>query len=96
MGCGAAAESSFRIYSNSTKVERGFGQRLCKRLAAVTGTCLMASEDHQQAVIELDQKTYRRGSEVQTVPSCARFGNLTGQVWIFKPNGKRDKWNPVK
>jgi hypothetical protein len=57
MGCGAAAESSFRIHSNSTRVERGFGQRLCKRLAAVTDTCVMASEDHQQAVIELDQKT---------------------------------------
>jgi hypothetical protein len=95
MGCGAAAESLFHIYSNSAQVERGFGQTLCKKLAEVTGTCVMASEDLQQAVIELDQKTYRWGSDVRTVPSCARFGDLTGQVWIFRPNGKKDKRNPL-
>jgi len=65
-------------------------------LAKTALDLFMASEDHQQAVIELDQKTFRWESDVQTVLSCARFGNLTGQVWIFKPNGKRDKWNPVK
>jgi len=96
VGCGAAREESFFIYPNSTKKEHGFGRKLCKKLAEVTGTCVKASEAFQKMQIDSNEKTYRWGEEVQTVRGCARWGDFTGQVWIFKPDGKAEKLRPVQ
>jgi hypothetical protein len=96
LSCGAAAEERFHVFPNSADVEQGFGKRLCKRLAAVTGTCVMASEAIQEVDIDPNKRTYRWGADVQTVSSCARFKGLIGQVWIFHPNGTADKVSPDK
>jgi hypothetical protein len=87
IGCGAASEESFFSYPNSTVKEQTFGNRLCKKLAEVTGTCVKASEAVQTVQGDPNIYTLRRGNKVETVSGCVRWGDLTGQVWIFKPDG---------
>jgi len=93
MGCGAAAQYRFRVAPNGP-YEMGFGKDLCKKLAAVTGASVMASEALQDVQIDTQPRTYRWGNDIQTIPACASFGDWEGQVWIFSPNGDMAKATP--
>lgn len=90
MGCGIAAQYRFRVAPNGG-YKQGFGKDLCKKLAATTGASSMASDALQEVVIDSNARTYRWGNDVQTIKSCARFGNWKGQVWTFSPKGEVQK-----
>jgi hypothetical protein len=94
MGCAMAAESQFRIYPNGP-VKEGFGRKLCSKLANVTGVSVMASDALQSVNIDRNERTYRWGSDIRTIKACAKFGDWEGNVWIFRPDGKIDKINPL-
>lgn len=96
MGCGAAAQYRFRVTPTGAEYKQGFGKALCKKLAEITGASVMGSDALQDVEIDENPKTYRWGGDIQTINSCARFGNWEGQVWVFSPNGKVEKFNPPK
>jgi len=95
MGCGVAAQYRFRVAPNGA-YDQGFGKDLCKKLAAVTGASVMAADALQDVVIDTNPQTYRWGNDVQTIKSCARFGNWKGQVWTFSPEGNVQKLDPPR
>lgn len=94
LGCGAAAQYRFPVTPSRMEYKQGFGKDLCKKLAEITGASVMASDALQQVEIDESPKTYRWGGDIQTITSCARFGNWEGQVWVFSPNGNVEKVNP--
>lgn len=94
LGCAAAAEYRFKVAPRTNEYKTGFGKKLCKKLAEVTNTCVMASESLQGAEIDTQERTYRWGYDIQTIKSCVKFKHWEGIVWIFHPNGKIVKWTP--
>jgi hypothetical protein len=96
MGCGVAAQYRFRVTPVGREYKQGFGKDLCKKLAEVTGASVMGSDALQTVEIDENPKTYRWGSDIQTINSCDRFGKWEGQVWVFSPNGKVEKFNQPK
>jgi hypothetical protein len=93
MGCDVAAEYRFRVAPGGSFKE-GFGKKLCRKLAEVTETGVMASDSIQVAEVDSNPRTYRWGSDIRTIKSCVKFGNWEGGVWLFRPGDKMEKYNP--
>lgn len=94
MGCAAAAEYRFRVAPGTSLFKKGFGKRLCRRLAAVTDVSVMASDSLQDVDIDKNPRNYRWGNDFRTIKSCVKFGSWEGAVWIFQPNGRVEKVEP--
>src|SRR5258706_5352652 len=69
MGCAAAAEYQFRVCPGVNEFKKGFGKKLCGKLAEVTGVSVMASDNLQAVSIDRNERTYRWGSDIRTIKS---------------------------
>ena len=58
MGCSVAVEDGpFRVFPDRAPIG-GFGKRLCRRLAEVTGTSVLASDSTQNLISRLPELKY--------------------------------------
>lgn len=85
LGCGVAAQE--RV-ATTEGVKMGFGERLCKAIAAGAATGVMASTSVQD--ISQGHLTQRIRGQIKTM-DVVDPGAWEGDVWIFRPDGSKTK-----
>ena len=72
----------------------GDGQALCQKIADAAGTGVVASSDEQPWPCDVEIRTYKTrvnglpATVEEVIPIACEAGPWSGNVWLFKPNGK--------